>query len=348
MSRNVSRGGRRLGGAAGGFTLVELLVVIAIIGILIALLLPAVQAAREAARRTECQNHLKQMGLAAQNHHDIYRYFPSGGWGWDWTGDPNRGFGKLQPGGWCFSVLPFMEQQPVFQTATGLKGTPLKTANRTAAETAVPAFYCPTRRDARAYKHTGGNNHNSLSLTNKNCGKSDYAANCGDRKNQDEMNAGPGNGIGNWYYENLMPPGFKPVSQTYFMGIVFQCSEINTRDVADGTSSTYLFGEKYLNPRQYTTGSDPGDNEDVFTGMDNDTIRTANMFNPPMQDTIVFKSGKWQGLQNSYAFGSAHPSAFNMVMCDGSVHAIRYEIDVMVHDRLGNRADGMTVDSTSY
>lgn len=342
--RTLSRARRRSVEAVRGFTLVELLVVIAVIGILIALLLPAVQAAREAARRTECVNHLKQLAMAGQNHHDIYGYYPSGGWGYDWTGDGNRGAGKLQPGGWTFSVLPFVEQQPLFQTGLGTKGNARLVSNAATAETALAVLYCPSRRAAIPYPHTGGNNHNSTSMSGKSCGKTDYAANSGDRRNNDEKGAGPyiQGALPAWYYDGLMPPTaiFKPVAQTYYMGICFQCSEIASRDVLDGTSLTYMYGEKYLNPNHYVDGKDSGDNEDAFSGMDNDNFRTANVLNPPMLDRV--------GISNTYVFGSVHPAAFNMAMCDGSVHNIRYDIDPMIHDRLGNRADGMSVDSTQF
>ena len=93
------------------FTLVELLVVIAIIGILIALLLPAIQAARETARITQCKNNLKQIGLAFQAHHSTYKQFPDWRLGLELDRRPRpRVMAKLQPGGWAYNILPFMEE----------------------------------------------------------------------------------------------------------------------------------------------------------------------------------------------------------------------------------------------
>lgn len=85
-----------------GFTLVELLVVIAIIGILVALLLPAVQAAREAARRTQCQNNLRQYGIAIHNYHDVQNWLPIGNtWARMWTFQSR--------------ILPYMEQGNIYK-----------------------------------------------------------------------------------------------------------------------------------------------------------------------------------------------------------------------------------------
>ena len=83
-----------------GFTLVELLAVVAIIGLLVGLMLPAIQSAREAARRTTCGNNLKQLAVACLEYDESQRHFPSGGWGYQWNGDPDPGLGPPQPGGW--------------------------------------------------------------------------------------------------------------------------------------------------------------------------------------------------------------------------------------------------------
>jgi len=164
------------------FTLVELLVVIAIIGVLVALLLPAVQAAREAARRTQCSNHLKQIALGSQMHIDAHGHLPTCGWGW--VGDPDRGFGRDQPGGWCFNLLPFMEQRNIH--AMSADGEPERVTDGQKArakamiETPVEFFNCPSRRSQGVFENTHPNapvNAEKPAVI----ARSDYAANAGDR-----------------------------------------------------------------------------------------------------------------------------------------------------------------------
>ena len=171
-----------------GFTLVELLVVIAIIGILIALLLPAVQAAREAARRSQCRNNLKQIGLAAQNHVSAFKVFPSAGWGWTWTGDPDAGSAGNQPGGWLYSLLPFMEEQQIHDMGKGMTfsgggtGGKYDVLSQMQAQ-GIATMNCPSRRGATvgAVFDTagGGANYNEALCTSLGGAKSDYAGNAG-------------------------------------------------------------------------------------------------------------------------------------------------------------------------
>jgi prepilin-type N-terminal cleavage/methylation domain-containing protein/prepilin-type processing-associated H-X9-DG protein len=135
----------------GGFTLVELLVVIAIIGILIALLLPAVQAARESARRTQCQNNLKQIALAALNYENNFKVFPPAVVNGPSASAQGLDEYLISPGVWArhgtLSIfLPYMEQSQVLEIGTGFNyrlnwDDPV---NRPAASTRIRAYECPS------------------------------------------------------------------------------------------------------------------------------------------------------------------------------------------------------------
>jgi prepilin-type N-terminal cleavage/methylation domain-containing protein len=326
----------------GGFTLVELLVVIAIIGILVALLLPAIQAAREAARRQQCVNNLKQLALAAQNYHDTAAHFPTGGWGWWWVGDPDRGFGQDQPGGWAFNLMPFTEENSAYDLASdgdpNTDTTKQREAIRDVINKPLTLLGCPSRRGgARSFpKPVDGSfyAYNAAdSVGEATAGRGDYAINCGDY-NDNELDGGPktlADAADPKKYRWLATvTGANPVGRVFITGVGFQRSEIGIRHIIDGTSKTYLIGEKYLNPQHYETGLDGGDNETWCTGYNNDNFRTT--YSAPLPDTY--------GLGNDRVFGGIHPGLFYMSYCDGRVESVAFDVDAMVHRKSGNRRDG--------
>jgi prepilin-type N-terminal cleavage/methylation domain-containing protein len=328
------------------FTLVELLVVITIIGILIALLLPAVQAAREAARMAQCQNNLKQIALAALSHEQINRWFPSGGWGYQWVGDPDGGFGKLQPGGFFYNILPYVEQGVLhdLEQAAPQQSAARKTLAGQMAETVVPSMTCPTRRqplllpictDPAIVQRV------NISSSPRGWFRGDYAANAG--SNFVPWSRGPYSWPSGWparddpsnaaWWNDVSPT-------TRTNGLTAQRSSVKMSDITDGSSSTYLVGERNIQADYYLTGEDPGDNDSLVSGDDHDLNRWTGTNPqtpmPPYPDT--------PGQLYWSSFGSAHAVGFNMALCDGSVRPINYTIEPTVHLNLGSRADGQTID----
>jgi prepilin-type N-terminal cleavage/methylation domain-containing protein len=231
----------RAGQKRTGFTLIELLVVIAIIAVLMALMLPAVQAIREAAARVQCANNLKNLSLACLNHHQTTNRLPTGGWGWWWNGDPDRGTDRRQPGGWGFNVLPYIEQGDLYNLGAGQPPAQKRAAIARRVAMPVKLFSCPSRRALIAYPNSWGATYWDCDFVSA-CGRSDYAVNAGDQPVDEFFPGPPSLAAGD-------APDYGWPSTDRLTGVIFQRSEISfMTDIPHGTSNTYLLGEKYLNP----------------------------------------------------------------------------------------------------
>ncbi len=304
-------------------TLMEVLVVISIIGMLMALLLPAVQAARESARRTTCQSHLGQIGLAALNHEAAHGRFPSGGWGFAWVGDPDRGTGRKQPGGWVYSLLPYLEKSDLARLGKGKQFNQKKADLTGLVQIPVAILNCPTRRSFSLSELAPNPPPINFNLVAE-VAQTDFAVNAGD------YDVGGGPGPSTLADGDSLSYAWHDTSRA--TGIAYLRSEVSRAQIRDGSSLTYLVGEKYVN-----SGFDPGDDQSMYSGYDYDTFRWGKPNSPPLMDSSQ---------QAPDVFGSAHPTSCNFVFCDGSVRTINYAIDPEVHRRMSNRQDGLVINES--
>ncbi len=341
-----------------GFTLVEMLVVIAIIGILVALLLPAVQQARESARKNNCCNNLKQMANAFLQHHEQRRFYPTGGWGFDWVGDPDRGFSLGQPGGWLYNILPFIDQQNLWILGQGAAyGSPKYNAAVQMNEGAVALAICPSRRFAQAYPTNQWNccnayyDGNGDTLNTPVKIKTCYVVNIGDTQVTIPLISGTPYPPNNYALGD--GGAFPWPAQSTWTGICNMRSEWTAAHVSDGTSKTAMLGEKLIDPNCYFNGNDGGDDWTAISGQQDDTSRGAFCNyggnppnNPPNGCLVPIRDSA--GYQNSNMYGSAHPVSCNFAVCDGSVRSLSFAVNPEIFRRFCNRMDGLPLPANAY
>jgi prepilin-type N-terminal cleavage/methylation domain-containing protein/prepilin-type processing-associated H-X9-DG protein len=334
--RYYSRVGR---GTRRAFTLVELLVVIAIIGILIALLLPAVQAAREAARRSTCSNNLKQSALALHNYESTFKAFPSRQGGTGQLNDPNvRPTHCLALAGWV-ALLPFTEQQSLYNQVYGLQTMPW--ADNVWTNAVLPHLQCPS--DSGQVDPAGRTKRGLCSYGF--CTGDDYAA-------------------------SQVPPDERTNAALAAMalpirnrGVFGRHSYTRIADIADGTSNTIALGERSRPAKINDKGAcavDVSANPSTYVPLSCRALFSGQTYLPT---TTIFTSDtapgyRWAG-GNAYFAGlstilppnsavcvfggpggisahlfagiwtatSEHPGGVQVAMCDGSTRFISENIN---------------------
>ncbi|QDU63739.1 hypothetical protein Pan216_46200 [Planctomycetes bacterium Pan216] len=309
---------RRATGRA--FTLVELLVVIAIIGILVALLLPAVQQAREAARRSQCQNHLKQLGAALHNYHDSHNTFPYG------HGRRHNNPGATSNANWAWGamLLPYLDKQALWEQLNvgneALDAVIDDPARLPLMQRKISVFRCPT--DNGPATNTG------FQIPRGSGGNTNCTSGCEALATSNYI------GASNHARLRYIRNGFLG---TPYLG---SGQTVRLADVTDGTSKTFAIGE-----RAWQIG--------------NISRKAGNIFgiNGHAEDNRdrgiagVLAGGtwpiNWPGVDAVKGFSSNHPGGAQFLMVDGSVRFVNESIDhVGASTGGGGGNDVLPVDST--
>jgi len=326
-----------------GFTLIELLVVMAIIAILIGLLLPAVQKVREAAARMQCQNNLKQIGLALHNHDSTYGYLPTAGAQSAAMDKLNQPFVTV---GWAAQILPYIEQDNLNRYVVQSGPSAWQSAlGKAPVEIPVKIYNCPSRPSRASVAASWGSVYAC----------SDYAGVMVEWGNQWQTSQPPDPNEPNTFMGMIAKGGHVRDDPT----LTVKYGVVKVGAIPDGTSNTIAIAEKAVSSRQYNAKVwDWWDLPGWAHNADWPNMRLAGNWVPVMPDN-QYPRIDWTNNANGSnwfwepGFGSAHTGIFNAVMGDGSVRSIKnsignsgnkgYNDNTSVLYRLGHRSDGNPV-----